>query len=192
MYLRLFNREEKPCRREGSWQVQAVITDQRPSRVITDRETVDQLKSRTPQSVVMRPHTHDGPIGCCAVKPSLSSFTYSRGSRWPCGSPCGVGGASYPGHSAASCPLLSGKLRDLARAAYLPSKVIPSLSSAPPETPVSRSRQSCTCSTAHVTLYLRICEKVVFRPALHTSHGYWRLIPTPTPPSPPSRFIFIL
>ena len=128
MYLRLFNREEKPCRREGSWQVQAVITDQRPSRVITDRETVDQLKSRTPQSVVMRPHTHDGPIGCCTVKPSLSSFTYSRGSRWPCGSPCGVGGASYPGHSAASCPLLSGKLRDLARAAYLPSKVIPSLS----------------------------------------------------------------
>ena len=115
MYLRLFNREEKPCRREGSWQVQAVITDQRPSRVITDRETVDQLKSRTPQSVVMRPHTHDGPIGCCTVKPSLSSFTYSRGSRWPCGSPCGVGGASYPGHSAASCPLLSGKLRDLAR-----------------------------------------------------------------------------
>ena len=114
MYLRLFNRGEKPWRREGSWQVQAVITDQRPSRVITDRGTVDQLKSRTPQSVVMRPHTHDGPIGCCAVKPSLSSFTYSRRSRWPCGSPCGVGGASHPGHSAASCPLLSGKLRDLA------------------------------------------------------------------------------
>ena len=67
----------------------------------------------------MRPHTHDGPIGCCAVKPSLSSFTYSRGSRWRCGSPGGVGGARYPGHSAASCPLLSGKLRDLAN---LPAK----------------------------------------------------------------------
>ena len=93
MYLWLFNRGEKPWRREGSWQVQAVITDQRPSRVITDRETVDQLELRTPQSVVMRPHTHDGPIGCCAVKPSLSSFTYSWGSRWRGGS--GVGGARY-------------------------------------------------------------------------------------------------
>ena len=62
----------------------------------------------------MRPHTHDGPISCCAVKPSLSSFTYSRGSRWRCGSLGGVGGARYPGHSPASCPLLSGKLRDLA------------------------------------------------------------------------------
>ena len=62
----------------------------------------------------MRPHTHDGLIGCCAVKSSLSSFTYSRGSRWRCGSRGGVSGARYPGHSPASCPLLSGKLRDLA------------------------------------------------------------------------------
>ena len=46
--------------REASWQVQAVITDQRLRRVITDQPTVDQLKSRTPQGVVMRPRTHDG------------------------------------------------------------------------------------------------------------------------------------
>lgn len=133
----------------------------------------------------MRPHTHDGPIGCCAVKPSLSSFTYSRGSRWRCGSPGGVGGARYPGHSAASCPLLSGKLRDLAN---LPAK---QSHPQPPETPVSGSRQSCTGSTAHVTLCLRISEKVVFRSALHTSHGYWGLIPSPPPPLS-SRIIFIL
>ena len=152
MYLRLFNRGEKPWRREGSWQVQAVITDQRPSRVITDRGTVDQLKSRTPQSVVMRPHTHDGPIGCCAVKPSLSSFTYSRRSRWPCGSPCGVGGASHPGHSAASCPLLSGKLRDLASS-------LPAQQSHPQPPPLHRRRllYQGTGEAAHALQHMSPC-----------------------------------
>ena len=133
---------------------------------------MDQLKPRTPQYVVMRPHTHDGPISCCAVKPSLSSFTYSRGSRWRCGSSGGVGGARYPGHSPASCPLLSGKLRDLATSLPAPQSHPQPPPPPPPETPVSRSWQRCACSTAHVTLCLRISEKVVFRSALHTSHGY--------------------
>ena len=126
MYLRLFNRGEKPWRREGSWQVRAVITDQRPSHVITDRGTVDQLKPRTPQSVVMRPHTHDGPIGCCAVKPSLSPFTYSRRSRWRCGSPGGVGGASYPAILLLPAPCCLGN-SGIWPPAYLPRKVILSL-----------------------------------------------------------------
>ena len=140
----------------------------------------------------MRPHTHDGPIGCCAVKPSLSSFTYSRGSRWRCGSPGGVGGARYPGHSAASCPLLSGKLRDLAN---LPAK---QSHLQPPPPLLCTTGDSCIgkqaklhSSIAHVTLCLRISEKVVFRSALHTSHGYWGLIPSPPPPLS-SRIIFIL
>ena len=180
MYLWLFNRGEKPWRREGSWQVQAVITDQRPSRVITDRETVDQLELRTPQSVVMRPHTHDGPISCCAVKPSLSSFTYSRRSRWRCGSPGGVGGASYPAILLLPAPCCLGN-SGIWPPAYLPRKVILSLPHLhpPPETPVSRSWQRCACSTAHVTLCLKISEKVVFRSGLHMSHGYRGLIPFP-------------
>ena len=120
----------------------------------------------------MRPHTHDGLIGCCAVKPSLSSFTYSRGSRWRCGSLGGVGGARYPGHSPASCPLLSGKLRDLATSLPAPQSHPQPPPPPPAETPESRSWQRCACSTAHVTLCLKISEKVVFRSALHTSHGY--------------------
>ena len=74
----------------------------------------------------MRPHTHDGPISCCAVKPSLSPFTYSRRSRWRCGSPGGVGGASYPAILLLPAPCCLGN-SGIWPPAYLPRKVILSL-----------------------------------------------------------------